>query len=67
MLTCSIPYLRQRMARPSHPKKDIEMAIRHAEEQGWRVEVAAVTLGAKYTALTMTMSAAVVSFVSPAC
>jgi hypothetical protein len=27
------------MARPSHPKKEVEEAIRHAERQGWRVEV----------------------------
>lgn len=27
------------MARSPHPKKDIEAALRHAESQGWRVEV----------------------------
>ncbi len=27
------------MARPSHPKKEVEEALRHAEGQGWRVEV----------------------------
>lgn len=27
------------MARTPHPKKDIEMALRYAEWQGWRVEV----------------------------
>ncbi|MBK5536860.1 hypothetical protein JFV28_28355 [Pseudomonas sp. TH05] len=27
------------MARAIHPKKDIEMALRYAEWQGWRVEV----------------------------
>ena len=27
------------MARSSHPKKDIEAALRHAESQGWRVEM----------------------------
>lgn len=27
------------MARASHPKKEIEMALRYAEEQGWRIEV----------------------------
>ncbi|MCM2568797.1 MULTISPECIES: hypothetical protein [Janthinobacterium] len=27
------------MARSPHPKKDIEAALRHAENQGWRVEV----------------------------
>lgn len=27
------------MTRPSHPKKEIEAAIKHAEEEGWRVEV----------------------------
>jgi hypothetical protein len=27
------------MARPSHPKKEVEEAIRQAERQGWRVEV----------------------------
>ena len=27
------------MARSSHPKKEIEAALRHAESQGWRVEV----------------------------
>ena len=26
------------MARPSHPKKEVEEALKHAEEQGWRVE-----------------------------
>lgn len=27
------------MTRPSHPNKDVEGALRHAEEMGWRVEV----------------------------
>ncbi|AGL86670.1 hypothetical protein [Pseudomonas protegens] len=27
------------MARATHPKKDIEMALRYAEWQGWRIEV----------------------------
>ncbi|RON82828.1 hypothetical protein BK635_12225 [Pseudomonas chlororaphis] len=27
------------MARTPHPRKDIEMALRYAEWQGWRVEV----------------------------
>ncbi len=27
------------MARPAHPKKEIEEALRHAEGQGWRIEV----------------------------
>ena len=27
------------MVRPSHPKKEVEEALRHAEGQGWRVEV----------------------------
>lgn len=27
------------MARSSHSKKEIEAALRHAESQGWRVEV----------------------------
>lgn len=27
------------MVRPSHPKKEVEAALRHAEEQGWRIEV----------------------------
>ena len=27
------------MARSSHPKKEVEEALRHAEGQGWRVEV----------------------------
>ena len=27
------------MARSSHHKKDIEAALRHAESQGWRVEI----------------------------
>ena len=27
------------MARPSHPKKEVEEALRHAEGQGWRVDV----------------------------
>lgn len=27
------------MARSSHPKKEVEEALRHAEEQGWHVEV----------------------------
>jgi len=27
------------MARPPHPKKEVEAALRHAEENGWRVEV----------------------------
>lgn len=27
------------MARPSHPKKEIEEAIKYAEAEGWRVEV----------------------------
>jgi hypothetical protein len=27
------------MSRPSHPKKDIEQALKHAEHHGWRVEI----------------------------
>jgi len=27
------------MARPSHPKKEIEEAIKYAETEGWRVKV----------------------------
>jgi hypothetical protein len=27
------------MTRSSHPKKEIESALKHAEEEGWRVEV----------------------------
>ena len=27
------------MARPSHSKKEVEEALRHAEEQGWRIEL----------------------------
>lgn len=27
------------MARRSHPKKEVEDALRHAEEHGWRVEL----------------------------
>ncbi len=27
------------MARALHPKKDVENALRHAERNGWRVEV----------------------------
>ncbi|GLR45911.1 hypothetical protein GCM10007880_64290 [Mesorhizobium amorphae] len=27
------------MARKSHPKKEIEAALRHAEAQGWRIEI----------------------------
>lgn len=27
------------MSRPKHPKKEVELAIRHAEAQGWRIEV----------------------------
>lgn len=27
------------MARASHPKKEVEEALRYAEAQGWRVEV----------------------------
>jgi len=27
------------MARTSHPKKEVEDALRHAEEHGWRIEV----------------------------
>jgi hypothetical protein len=27
------------MARPRHPKKDLEQALREAEEAGWRVEL----------------------------
>jgi hypothetical protein len=26
------------LARPKHPKKEVEEALRHAEDQGWRVE-----------------------------
>ena len=25
------------MGRPSHPKKEVEEALRHAEARGWRV------------------------------
>ena len=27
------------MTRPSHSKKEVEEALRHAEEQGWRIEL----------------------------
>jgi len=27
------------MGRTKHPKKEVEEALRHAEEQGWRIEV----------------------------
>ncbi|MGO4703227.1 hypothetical protein [Dyella sp. 2RAB6] len=27
------------MARPSHPKKEVEAALRYAERQGWRIAV----------------------------
>jgi hypothetical protein len=27
------------MTRSSHPRKEIEAALKHAEEEGWRVEV----------------------------
>lgn len=27
------------MARRPHPKKDVEEALKHAEKQGWRVEI----------------------------
>jgi hypothetical protein len=27
------------MSRPVHPKKEVEIALRHAEKFGWRVEV----------------------------
>jgi|SRR5690606_7972077 hypothetical protein len=27
------------MARPTHPKKEVEAALRYAESHGWRVEV----------------------------
>jgi hypothetical protein len=27
------------MTRASHPKKEIEAALRHAENHGWRIEV----------------------------
>jgi hypothetical protein len=27
------------MPRARHPKKDVEEALRHVEEQGWRIEV----------------------------
>ena len=27
------------MARPTHPKKEVEAAIRHAEEHGWVVRI----------------------------
>lgn len=26
------------MARPPHPKKEVEAALRYAERQGWRIE-----------------------------
>ncbi|MDR6713022.1 hypothetical protein J2W83_002624 [Pseudomonas hunanensis] len=29
------------MPRPSHPKKEVEQALRHAEKNGWRVVVGA--------------------------
>jgi len=27
------------MARAGHPKKEVEAALRHAEDNGWRIEV----------------------------
>jgi hypothetical protein len=54
------------MARSRHPKKEIEEAIRHAEDNGWRVELAGVTHGAKSIAPIMMSSADVENFASQA-
>ena len=35
------------MARPSHPKKEIEEAIKYAEAEGWRVSVGGSHAGGK--------------------
>ncbi|SOZ36064.1 conserved hypothetical protein [Cupriavidus neocaledonicus] len=32
--------LEKSMARAQHPKKEIEVALRHAESRGWRIEAA---------------------------
>ena len=32
------------MARPSHARKEVELALRHAESKGWRVAVGGGTL-----------------------
>lgn len=52
------------MARPKHPLKEIEQSLSYAESQGWRIEIGGGHAWAKFTAPTMTMSAAVASSVS---
>lgn len=54
------------MARSSHPKKDVEEALKHAEANGWRVEQGGSHAWGKFTVPTTTMSAVVASSASPA-
>lgn len=54
------------MARSSHPKKEVEEALRHAEGQGWRVEVGGShAWGRIYCPYNVRVAAA--NSVSPAC
>lgn len=50
------------MSRPSHPKKEVEEVLRHAEAQGWRVVVGGShAWGRAIVLITMRTAAAVSS------
>lgn len=52
------------MTRPTHPKKEIEEALRHAEGHGWRIEVGGSHAWGGFTARPKTWSAVAVSSAS---
>lgn len=54
------------MARKPHPKAEIEAALKHAEQKGWRIEIAVRMLGARCIPPTTMQPAAAESFASPA-
>ena len=55
------------MLRPSHSKKEVEEALRHAEAQGWRVEVGGSHAWGGFIALTRMTNPGAVNSALPAC
>lgn len=61
-----IPWTQVNMARVRDPKKEIEEALRHAEDRGGESKSAAATPGAKCIVPTTMPNAVAVNFVSRA-
>ena len=47
------------MSRRSHPKKEVEEAVRYAEDNGWRVEVGGALHGERFFAPTIILIRAI--------